>query len=322
MELNGSQIIIEELRAHGVEISFGIPGGAVIPFFDDLLKAEFPHILTRHEQGAAHMADGYARVGGKIAAALATSGPGATNLITGLANAHMDSVPMIAITGQVATPMIGTDAFQEADIYGCSIPVTKHNWLIKDVRDVQRVVREAIRVATTGRPGPVLIDLPRDIQTAKTEYTPRGPEDTAPSPERHIPEPEGVERLLEALERSERPLQMGRKKHAQSPIHLVGIQRDDGLAFDVVAGPRPVCGEVHHPARAGALSERPLHPIEVKHPEGRAASPDDPEDHPRRVGSEAVQCTPLRPKKRPRLRWRGLICIRHPSDAPWDVTST
>ena len=170
MELNGSQIMIEELKAGGVEIAFGIPGGAIMPFYDDLLKSEFPHILTRHEQGAAHMADGYARVSNKIAAVITTSGPGATNIITGLANAHMDSIPMIAITGQVASPMIGTDAFQEADTYGCSIPVTKYNWLIQDVNDIQRITKEAIKIATTGRPGPVLIDFPKDIQVEKTTY--------------------------------------------------------------------------------------------------------------------------------------------------------
>ncbi|MEE9275479.1 MAG: biosynthetic-type acetolactate synthase large subunit, partial [bacterium] len=208
MERNGSQIIIEELKAHGIEIAFGIPGGAIMPFYDELMRAEFPHILTRHEQGAAHMADGYARVTGKVAAVITTSGPGATNLITGLCNAHMDSVPMIAITGQVATPVIGTDAFQEADIYGCSIPVTKHNWLVKDVRKVQGAIREAIRTATTGRPGPVLLDLPKDVQVATTEYTPAGPGELAPRAKSGFPETdmEGVERLIEEIERAERPL--------------------------------------------------------------------------------------------------------------------
>ena len=208
MELNGSQIIIEELKTHGVEIAFGIPGGAIMPFYDDLFKAEFPHLLTRHEQGAVHMADGYARVSGKVAAVITTSGPGATNLITGLANAHMDSVPLIAITGQVATSMLGTDAFQEADIYGCSIPVTKYNWLIKDVRDVQRVIRDAIKVATTGRPGPVLVDFPKDIQIARTEYTPLGPPDKTLSDEKDVPtaDPAAIEALLEEIDQSERPV--------------------------------------------------------------------------------------------------------------------
>ena len=211
MELNGSQIMIEELKAAGIEMAFGIPGGAIMPFYDDLLKADFPHILTRHEQGAAHMADGYARVSGKVAIVVTTSGPGATNLITGLANAQMDSVPLIAITGQVATNMIGTDAFQEADVYGCSIPVTKFNWLIKDVNEIQHVTREAIRVATTGRPGPVLIDFPKDIQITKAEYTPRESAESPLPALREYPklDTEGIDRLLEAIERAERPVIIG-----------------------------------------------------------------------------------------------------------------
>ena len=211
MELNGSQILIEELKAAGIEMAFGIPGGAIMPFYDELMKSNFPHILTRHEQGAAHMADGYARVSGKVAIVVTTSGPGATNLITGLANAQMDSVPLIAITGQVATNMIGTDAFQEADMYGCSIPVTKFNWLIKDVNEIQHVTREAIRVATTGRPGPVLIDFPKDIQITKTEYTPRESAESPLPALREYPEldTEGIDKLLEAIERAERPVIIG-----------------------------------------------------------------------------------------------------------------
>ncbi len=211
MERNGSQILIEELKAAGVEMAFGIPGGAIMPFYDELMKSNFPHILTRHEQGAAHMADGYARVSGKVAAVVTTSGPGATNLITGLANAQMDSVPLIAITGQVATGMIGTDAFQEADMYGCSIPVTKFNWLIKDVREIQRVAREAIRAATTGRPGPVLLDFPKDIQIARTDYAPRPPGASpppAPGQEPNV-DTEGIDALLEAIERAKRPVIIG-----------------------------------------------------------------------------------------------------------------
>ncbi|MBI3025354.1 MAG: biosynthetic-type acetolactate synthase large subunit [Candidatus Tectomicrobia bacterium] len=208
MEMTGAQIAIEELKAGGVEIAFGIPGGAIMPFYDDLLKANFKHILTRHEQGAAHMADGYARVSGKVALVVATSGPGATNLITGLLTAQMDSVPLIAVTGQVSTPMIGTDAFQEADIYGCSIPVTKYNWLIKDVRQIQGVIREAVRVATGGRPGPVLVDIPKDIQTARTEYNPQAPVRGPLPAVRQMPEPDAkaIEKLIEAMERAERPV--------------------------------------------------------------------------------------------------------------------
>ena len=212
MELSGSQIVIEELKANGVEIAFGIPGGAIMPFYDELQRSKFPHILTRHEQGATHMADGYARVSGKVAAVVTTSGPGATNTITGLCNALMDSVPMIVITGQVATPAIGTDAFQEADTYGCTLPVTKHNWLVKDPRDLQNVVREAIRVATTGRPGPVVIDIPKDVQIATAEYNPQKVTKVAPSAEPifQMPEPdaEAIDRLIEAIGHSEKPIIM------------------------------------------------------------------------------------------------------------------
>ncbi|MFQ5692751.1 MAG: biosynthetic-type acetolactate synthase large subunit [Nitrospinota bacterium] len=208
MELNGSRIVIEELKAGGVEIAFGIPGGAIMPFYDELMKAEFPHVLTRHEQGAAHMADGYARVSGKLAAAITTSGPGATNLITGLLTAYMDSVPLLAITGQVATAMIGTDAFQEADTYGCSIPVTKYNWLVKDVAKIQRVIREAVRVATTGRPGPVLVDVPKDVQVARTEYHPAPPEKSEEANGRRPapPDMKAIERMLAAIEQARRPV--------------------------------------------------------------------------------------------------------------------
>lgn len=210
MELTGSQIVIEELKETGVEIAFGIPGGAIMPFYDEILKSEFPHILARHEQGATHMADGYARVTGKPAAVVTTSGPGATNIVTGLCNARMDSVPIIAITGQVATPMIGTDAFQEADTYGCTIPVTKHNWLVKDPRELQTAVREAVRVATTGRPGPVVIDFPKDVQTMTAEYVPYRTHELNSAGITHddVPEPDlkAIDELLEAIHRAERPV--------------------------------------------------------------------------------------------------------------------
>jgi len=212
VEHSGSQIVIEELKANGIEIAFGIPGGAIMPFYDELQSSGFPHILTRHEQGAVHMADGYARVSGKVAAVITTSGPGATNTITGLCNALMDSVPMIVITGQVATPAIGTDAFQEADTYGCSLPVTKHNWLVKNPCELQGVVREAVRVATTGRPGPVVIDFPKDIQIATADYNPHKTTNIAPPAEHKFqisePNSEAIDRLIEAIEQSEKPVIM------------------------------------------------------------------------------------------------------------------
>jgi acetolactate synthase I/II/III large subunit len=171
MKLTGSQILLECLKREGVEVVFGYPGGQILPTFDALYGYDgFKFILTRHEQGAAHAADGYARSTGKVGVCLATSGPGATNLVTGIANAFMDSIPMVAITGQVPTALIGNDAFQEADITGITRPVTKHNYLVKDVKDLAGIMREAFYIAATGRPGPVLIDLPKDVQIAQTEF--------------------------------------------------------------------------------------------------------------------------------------------------------
>lgn len=170
MEKTGAEILVECLEREGVDVIFGIPGGVSLPFFDALYGSRIRVILTRHEQGAAHMADGYTRSSGRVGVCTATSGPGATNLITGLATANMDSIPIIAITGQVRTDAIGSDAFQEADATGCTRPVTKHNFLVKDVKDLARTVREAFYIATSGRPGPVHIDVPVDVQRAKTEF--------------------------------------------------------------------------------------------------------------------------------------------------------
>ena len=168
--ISGAKALIECLQSEGVDTIFGYPGGVLLPLYDELYDADIRHILVRHEQGAAHAADGYARVTGKVGVCLATSGPGATNLVTGIANAYMDSVPIVAITGQVPTPFIGNDAFQEADITGITLPITKHNYLIKDVNDLPRIVKEAFFIASTGRPGPVLIDLPKDITTEEIEF--------------------------------------------------------------------------------------------------------------------------------------------------------
>lgn len=168
-KITGAQMLIKCLKEEGVEVIFGFPGGVVIPIYDAIFDSDIRHILVRHEQGAAHAADGYARATGKVGVCLATSGPGATNLITGIANAYMDSIPIVAITGQVATHVIGTDAFQEADITGITAPVTKHNYLIKDLKDLPLVVKEAFYIASTGRPGPVLIDIPVDISKGLIE---------------------------------------------------------------------------------------------------------------------------------------------------------
>ncbi len=172
MELNGAQILLESLKKEGVNVLFGYPGGAIIDIYDELAGyPELHHILVRHEQAAVHAADGYARATGKVGCALVTSGPGATNTITGLATAYCDSIPLVLITGQVGTGLIGNDAFQEVDTVGITRPVTKYNYLVKDVTKLSKIIREAFYIARTGRPGPVLIDLPKDVQLARTEFT-------------------------------------------------------------------------------------------------------------------------------------------------------
>ncbi|MDI6785356.1 MAG: biosynthetic-type acetolactate synthase large subunit [bacterium] len=170
-KLNGAKIVIESLIKEDVKVLFGIPGGVVIPIFDVLYDAPpIRFILTRHEQGAIHAADGYARSTGRVGVCLATSGPGATNLVTGIATAYMDSIPIVAITGQVPSTMIGNDAFQEADIIGITRPITKHGFLVKDVRDLANIIKQAFHIARTGRPGPVLVDLPKDVSVGTCEY--------------------------------------------------------------------------------------------------------------------------------------------------------
>ncbi|MCM8795899.1 MAG: biosynthetic-type acetolactate synthase large subunit [Candidatus Omnitrophica bacterium] len=168
--MTGAEILIECLRREGVKVMFGYPGGAVLPIFDKLYDADIKFILTRHEQAAAHAADGYARATGKVGVCIATSGPGATNLTTGIATAYMDSIPLVAITGQVKTFLIGNDAFQEADVTGVTRPITKHNYLVKKTEDLARIIREAFYIASTGRPGPVLIDIPVDVQQKDVEF--------------------------------------------------------------------------------------------------------------------------------------------------------
>jgi acetolactate synthase-1/2/3 large subunit len=171
MTVKGADAVLKALEQEGVEVVFGIPGGASMPIYDPLVdRSPIRHVLCRHEQGAGHAAEGYAWATGKVGVCMATSGPGATNLVTPLADAKMDSVPIVAITGQVPTPVVGNDAFQEADITGITMPVTKHNFLVKDAADIVETVREAFHIARTGRPGPVLIDLPKDILNADVEY--------------------------------------------------------------------------------------------------------------------------------------------------------
>ncbi len=172
MKKTGAQILCESLIAEGVDVMFGFPGGVLLPFYDTLPQyPQIRHILVRHEQGAAHAADGYARATGRVGVCMATSGPGATNLVTGIANAYLDSVPMVALTGQVARPFIGKDAFQEIDITGITLPITKHSYVAMDAGSLAGIVKEAFYLARSGRPGPVLIDLPKDVQTDQAEYS-------------------------------------------------------------------------------------------------------------------------------------------------------
>ena len=174
MFLTGAEILIKSLLDEGVDTIFGYPGGAVLNIYDELYRYrdKINHILTAHEQGAAHAADGYARATGRVGVCLATSGPGATNLVTGIATAYMDSIPMVAITGNVTKQLLGKDSFQEVDITGITMPITKHNYIVKDVNDLQGIIREAFYIAKEGRPGPVLIDIPKDITAAKAKYEP------------------------------------------------------------------------------------------------------------------------------------------------------
>ncbi|MDO9508493.1 MAG: thiamine pyrophosphate-binding protein, partial [Thermovirgaceae bacterium] len=170
MTMTGAQMIVRALEAEGVDHVFGIPGGSIIPLYDAMGDASFTVILTRHEQAACHAADGYARVTGKTGVCIATSGPGATNILTGLANAQLDSVPLVVLTGQVATHLIGSDAFQESDIFGCSLPLVKHSFMVRRIEELPEALRGAFFLASSGRPGPVIVDIPVDIQKARGSF--------------------------------------------------------------------------------------------------------------------------------------------------------
>lgn len=205
----GGQIIWESLIHEGIEVVFGLPGGAILPVYDDLYKYNYPihHVLVTHEQGAAHMADGYARSTGRVGVCIATSGPGATNLITGLATAFMDSTPMVAITGQVPTSLLGRDGFQEADIRAISMPVTKHNYLITDIRDLPDAIKEAFYIARTGRPGPVLVDVAKDVQQASMPFSyPTSVNLPGYRPNKLTPDDAVVARAAKLLNEAQRPV--------------------------------------------------------------------------------------------------------------------
>ena len=208
--LNGSEIVIECLKEQGVDTVFGYPGGAILNIYDELYKHsdEITHILTSHEQGASHAADGYARATGKVGVCMATSGPGATNLVTGLATAYMDSIPVVAITANVGVSLLGKDSFQEIDIKGVTMPITKHNYIVKDVEELAYTIREAFTIANSGRKGPVLIDIPKDVTAAKTYYETAVPEKIYP-----VSDTIRESKMQEAIERI---------RTAKRPFILVG----------------------------------------------------------------------------------------------------
>ena len=209
MKLTGSEIIMECLLREGVHVMFGYPGGAILPTYDAMTQYEdrLHHVLVRHEQGASHMADGYARATGEVGVCIATSGPGATNLVTGLATAMMDSSPIVAITGQVPIPAIGSDAFQETDVTGVTLPVTKHNYLVTEVDELAYIMKEAFHIARTGRPGPVLVDVPKDIQNAVTEFIyPEGPIILPGYDPPSSAKPYEIDGALRLIDQAERPI--------------------------------------------------------------------------------------------------------------------
>jgi len=204
MEMKGARIVIETLIEQGVDTIFGYPGGTVVNLYEELYNCSdrIHHVLTSHEQGAAHAADGYARVTGKVGVVLATSGPGATNLVTGIANAYLDSSPIVAITGKVALAMIGQDSFQDVDIAGMTMPITKHNYLVERIEDLADTLREAFVIAKSGRPGPVLVDVPKDIQLAKYDFEPQSPVPAAPN---KPPREKELEQAVKLIESAKRP---------------------------------------------------------------------------------------------------------------------
>lgn len=210
MKLTGAQIVIECLKEQGVDTVFGYPGGTIINIYDELYKhsSEIKHYLTAHEQGASHAADGYARATGKVGVCLATSGPGATNLVTGIATAYMDSTPLVAITANVPMNLIGKDSFQEIDIFGITMPITKHNFLVKNVNDLARILREAFHIARSGRPGPVLVDIPKDLTAAVAEYVPEVPRE--------------ADRVTAELDQRDLEDAVSLLKKAKKPFILVG----------------------------------------------------------------------------------------------------
>jgi acetolactate synthase-1/2/3 large subunit len=252
----GAEMVVQALLREGADVVFGHPGGAILPVYDALHGAPIRHFLMRHEQGAAHAADGFARASGRVGVCMATSGPGATNLVTGLANAHMDSVGIVALTGQVGLPLLGSDAFQEADIVGMTMPVVKHSYLVRETADIPRILHEAFYIASTGRPGPVLVDLPKNVTAGHGEATwpegrpnLRGYRPCPPPPTR-----EALERAAEAIERSRRPLVMigGGAVKARAQAEVVQLVETLGCpAISTLMGLGALPGT--HPAHLGMM---------------------------------------------------------------------
>ena len=248
--LSGAEIICECLHREGVKTVFGYPGGAILPTYDALARdPRIHHVLTRHEQGASHMADGFARASGDVGVAIATSGPGATNLVTGIATANMDSSPLVCITGQVVTSALGSDAFQEADIFGITLPITKHSEQVTDVADLASTIHRAFAIAREGRPGPVLVDVPKDVQIASTSYSPPPFPATSVKCRQAVVDDADVARAVELLQASERPLIL-----AGNGVLISGAERI--LAEFVEQSQIPVALTL---LGKGALSE--LHPL-------------------------------------------------------------
>ena len=233
-KMTGASILWESLVREGVDVVFGYPGGAILPAYDAMLDFPIRHILVRHEQGATHMADGYARASGRVGVAVATSGPGATNMVTGIATAMLDSSPIVCITGQVGSKLIGSDAFQETDITGITLPITKHNYLVTRPDQVAQVIREAFYIARSGRPGPVLVDITKDAQQATCDFAVAGRSEAA-----RVPAGASGARGLSCLDRRDRRAAAG----------ATFRRRDAGLAENAAPGPFPRCRESHHDDR-------------------------------------------------------------------------
>lgn len=255
MRLTGADIIVECLLEQGVDTVFGYPGGAILNVYDSLYKKrdKIRHFLTSHEQGASHAADGYARATGKVGVCLATSGPGATNLVTGIATAYMDSVPMVAITCNVTLPLLGKDSFQEVDINGIAMPVTKHSWIVKDVKNLAETIRNAFAIARTGRPGPVLVDVPKDVTGAECDYEPAVPELYLPVPERKVTDEE-IDQAVQMMKASRKPFVLvggGAVISGASDALKDFVERLDAPVCDTLMGKGAFDG--HDPRYTGML---------------------------------------------------------------------